>query len=72
MKEDFLLYFAAIRQKINRFQRIIFHVKSLTMIILAFWESSLFKPKLQAIEIAIVKKGDFKIVDLKIISGKHF
>ena len=39
---------------------------------LKIWESSIFEPKLQAIEIAIVKKGDFKSFDLKIISGKHF
>ena len=47
------------------------------MIILAFrigkiWKSSLFKPKLQAFEIAVTKKNNFKNFDLKIISGKHF
>ena len=35
-KEDFLLYLVAIQQKKNRFQKTIFHTKSLTMIILAF------------------------------------
>ena len=32
---------------------------------------STYEPKLQAFEIAIVKKDDFKSFDLKIISGKH-
>ena len=31
-----------------------------------------FKPKLQAFEIAIIKKGDFKSFYYKIISGKYF
>ena len=30
------------------------------------------EPKLQAFEIAFIKKGDFKSFDLKIISGNHF
>ena len=35
-KEDLLLYFVAIQQKINRFQKTVFHKKSLTRINLAF------------------------------------
>ena len=44
------------------------------MIILAFRIEKLgkFILKLQAFEIAIIKKGDFKSLDLKIISGNNF
>ena len=35
-KEDLLLYFVAIQQRKNRFQKTIFHKKGLTKIILAF------------------------------------
>ena len=34
------------------------------------WKSSLFKSKLQAFQIAIIKKDNFKSFGLKIISGK--
>ena len=73
-KEDILLYFVAIKQKINCFQKTIFHKKRLAMIILAFRIEKLGKLilKLQAFEIAIIKKGDFKSLDLKIISGNNF
>ena len=62
-KEDLV----AIQQKINRFQKTIFHKKSPAMIVLAFRIEN-FKPKskLQALGIAI------KSFDLKIISGKSF
>ena len=60
-KEDFLLYFVAMQQKINCFQEIMFQKKSLAMIILAFKIEYLGKFTFEAkIEIAIIKKGDFR------------
>ena len=35
-KEDLLIYFVAIQEKINCFYKTIFHKKSLTMILLGF------------------------------------
>ena len=44
------------------------------MVILAFRIEKLWKVHYlnQNFEIAIIKKGDFKSFDLKVISGKHF
>ena len=60
--EDLLLYFFAIQQKINRFQKTIFHKKNFTKVILEIWESLRFKPKLQTFERAV----------MKMVSRKHF
>ena len=75
-KEDLLLYFVAIQKIVNRFHKN--HFLRLTMIILTFRIKILryfifkTKTKVAGFERAIIKKGNFKSFDLKIILGKCF